>query len=294
MEPTFVSEYSDPLDNPKLGLASSFKYFSSTLEEPLAPSDYTSFDFKFASIDDPSQFLDRLKATNVPEKKVADIKKGTTTLGFVFQGGVIIAVDSRATMGSFVGSENVRKVIEISPFLLGTMAGGAADCQFWQRVVGKECRLYELRNGERPSVAAASRILANILYQYRGHGLSMGTMLAGWDNTGPRLFYVDNDSTRVEGKIFSVGSGSTYAYSVLDSHYKWDLEPEKAVELGMKAIYHATHRDSASGGVVRVYYIKEDGWVKVHDGVEVDHLHYEYAKQKGMEGDGDEITARIL
>jgi len=232
MEPTLVNQYSDPLDNPKLGLASSFKYFSSTLEEPLVPQDYTSFDFKLASMDDPSQFLDRLKASNVPEKKVADIKKGTTTLGFVFKEGVIIAVDSRATMGSFVGSENVRKVIEISPFLLGTMAGGAADCQFWQRVVGMECRLYELRNGERPSVAAASRILANILYQYRGYGLSMGTMLAGWDNTGPRLFYVDNDSTRVEGKLFSVGSGSTYAYSVLDTYYKWDLEPEKAIELG--------------------------------------------------------------
>jgi 20S proteasome alpha/beta subunit len=27
---------------------------------------------------------------------------GTTTLGFIFQGGVIIAVDSRATMGSYI------------------------------------------------------------------------------------------------------------------------------------------------------------------------------------------------
>jgi 20S proteasome subunit beta 5 len=28
-----------------------------------------------------------------------DFKKGTTTLGFKFNGGVIIAVDSRASMG---------------------------------------------------------------------------------------------------------------------------------------------------------------------------------------------------
>jgi 20S proteasome alpha/beta subunit len=28
---------------------------------------------------------------------------GTTTLGFVFSGGIIIAVDSRASMGSYVG-----------------------------------------------------------------------------------------------------------------------------------------------------------------------------------------------
>lgn len=34
-----------------------------------------------------------------------DFKKGTTTLGFVFNGGVLIAVDSRASMGAFVSSE---------------------------------------------------------------------------------------------------------------------------------------------------------------------------------------------
>lgn len=31
-------------------------------------------------------------------------------------------------MGSFISSNNVRKVIEINDFILGTMAGGAADC----------------------------------------------------------------------------------------------------------------------------------------------------------------------
>lgn len=49
-------------------------------------------------------------------------------MGFKFKGGVIIAVDSRASMGSFLASETVKKVIEINQFLLGTMAGGAADC----------------------------------------------------------------------------------------------------------------------------------------------------------------------
>lgn len=233
MEPLQKHNYMDVLENPDFGLPNSFKYFTHKQEENLVPNDFTTFDFKFAPIEDPSTFLDSMKASKNPEKKIADFKKGTTTLGFVYNGGVIIAVDSRASMGHFVGSDNVRKVIEISPFLLGTMAGGAADCQFWQRVLGMECRLYELRNGERPTVAAASRILGNILYRYRGYGLSMGTMVAGWDHTtGPHLFYMDNDGTRTEGKLFSVGSGSTYAYSVLDSNYKETLTKEQAVELG--------------------------------------------------------------
>ena len=50
--------------------------------------------------------------------------------------------------------------------------------------------------------------------------------------------------------MFSVGSGSTYAYGVLDSEYREDLTVEEAQELGKRAIYHATHRDAYSGGVV--------------------------------------------
>jgi len=34
-------------------------------------------------------------------------------------------------------------------------------------------RIYELRNKERISVAAASKLLANIIYGYRGMGLSL-------------------------------------------------------------------------------------------------------------------------
>jgi len=41
-------------------------------------------------------------------------------------------------------------------------------------------------------------------------------MICGWDKTGPALFYVDSDGQRLKGDLFSVGSGSTFAYGVLD------------------------------------------------------------------------------
>lgn len=67
----------------------------------------------------------------------------------------------------------MEKAIEITPYLLGTMAGGAADCQFWERHLGMYCRLHELKNKERVTVAAASKMLANTLHGYRGMGLVM-------------------------------------------------------------------------------------------------------------------------
>ena len=80
-------------------------------------------------------------------------------------------------------------------------------------------------------------------------------MICGWDETGPQIYYVDSDGQRLPGSVFSVGSGSTFAYGVLDTGYKYDLEFADAIELAQRAIFAATHRDAYSGGTVRVYHI---------------------------------------
>lgn len=61
---------------------------------------------------------------------------------------------------------------------------------------------------------------------------------------------MDSDGQRLKGDLFSVGSGSTFAYGVLDSGYDFDLSVSDALELGKRSIYHATHRDAMSGGSV--------------------------------------------
>jgi len=204
---------------------------------------------------------------------------GTTTLAFKFKGGVIVAVDSRASAGAYIASQTVKKVIEINPFLLGTMAGGAADCSYWERYLGMRCRLFELEAKERISVAGASKILSNITYQYKNRGLSMGTMICGWDKKGPQIFYVDSDGQRMPGSLFSVGSGSTFAYGVLDTGYRYDLETEEAYDLARRAIFAATHRDAYSGGIVRVYHIDETGWHRMTEDDSME-LYFKYKAEK--------------
>jgi len=73
--------------------------------------------------------------------------------------------------------------------------------------------------------------------------------------------------------LFSVGSGATYAYGVLDTGYKYDLDEKQAIELGKRAIYHATHRDAYSGGTINVFVIRETGWEQMYKG-DMNELHY--------------------
>ena len=96
--------------------------------------------------------------------------------------------------------------------------------------------------------------MASIAHEYKGMGLNMGMMLAGYDKHGPGLYYVDSEGWYTPGNVFSVGSGSVYAFGVLDSTYHWDLKDEEAKELGRRVIYHATYRDAYSCGIVRLSY----------------------------------------
>jgi len=90
--------------------------------------------------------------------------------------------------------------------------------------------------------------------------LVMGMMLAGFDDEGPKLIYVDSEGMRSHGQVFSVGSGSPYALGVLDTGYRHDLSDQEAYDLARRAIYHATSKDAYSGGIVRLYHINSTGW----------------------------------
>ncbi|XP_042632103.1 proteasome subunit beta type-8-like [Cyprinus carpio] len=65
--------------------------------------------------------------------------------------------------------------------------------------------------------------------------------------------------------MFSTGCGKQFhAYGVIDSGYREDMTVEEAYELGRRGIAHATtQRQLTSGGVVNLYHMQEDGWIKV-------------------------------
>lgn len=158
-------------------------------------------------------------------------------------------------MGELNSSESVKKVIEINDYMLGTMAGGAADCLYWEMKLAQVLKTYELEYNEKMTISGASRLFSRFMYEQRQNQLSVGTMISGFDHKGGHLYYLDNDGNRIEGEKFSIGSGSTFAYGVLDNYWNYDLSLEEAIQLGKRAISEATYHDSASGGVVNVYHV---------------------------------------
>ena len=92
----------------------------------LSISPQPSLKFALPPIASSQQWLRAMTDDHANPQCPIKIAHGTTTLAFRFQGGIIVATDSRATQGNWIASQTVKKVIEINSCLLGTMAGGAA------------------------------------------------------------------------------------------------------------------------------------------------------------------------
>ncbi|XP_017051479.2 proteasome subunit beta type-5 [Drosophila ficusphila] len=233
---------------------------------------------------------ERLNELAVQNNLRIDFNHGTTTLGFIYKGGIILCVDSRATSGKFIGSQTMQKVVQVNKYMLSTMAGGAADCTYWDRVLARESRLHELRYKERLSVRSAARFICNVAAEYKGTGLCMGMMLAGWSTEGPSLVYVDSEGLRIHGKVFAVGSGASYALGILDTDYHHNLTDKEAYDLAFRAVYHATMKDIFSGGLVRLYHMNQSSWRNVAN-KDCQELHEKYSTSvNNREVPGDERT----
>ena len=190
------------------------------------------------------------------------LKTGTTTVGMVCKDGVVLAADKRATAGNMIVDKRADKVHIISDDFGVTIAGTVSDAQLIIKLIRAELKLKEVRTYKKPSAKEAANLLGGILYSHiRRMSMLPGIahfLLGGKDVHGLHLYdlFPDGSITRITDFISS-GSGSVFAYGVLETQYKKDMSTDEAVALAVKAINTALQRDSASGNGIDVVVINE-------------------------------------
>lgn len=193
------------------------------------------------------------------------LKTGTTTIGFVTRDGVFLATDKRASMGYYIASKNVNKIAKIDDHIGMTIAGSVGDAQFLIRHLQNVSRMYRLDNEKPIPVRSLVNYLSNVLFYYRYYSPFLIQLIVGGYDDQPRLFNVDMAGGVTEEKYTATGSGTTYAISVLENNYKYDLELSQAIELAEKAVMTAMQRDMGSGEGVNVAFISKGNfeWIKI-------------------------------
>ena len=184
---------------------------------------------------------------------------GTTTVGLIFAGGVILATEKRATMGYMIASKRAKKVYQIADRIGMTIAGGVGDAQQLARIITVECNLYQIRRSRAITVGAASTLLSNYLNQNRYFPYYVQLLVGGIDEHGPSVYSVDamGGATKEED-IVSTGSGSPMAYGVLEDRYRPDMSEEEATESAVRALKSVMKRDAGSGEGIHVVIITKE------------------------------------
>jgi proteasome alpha subunit len=65
-------------------------------------------------------------------------------------------------------------------------------------------------------------------------------LIAGVDDSGPRLFSTDPSGALMEYKASSEGSGRNSAMSYFESNYKDGLSKDEAIDMAIKALHKGT------------------------------------------------------
>jgi len=191
--------------------------------------------------------------------------KGTTTVGVVCKDGVILASDTRVTMGFYVAHKHGKKVYEIDDHLAVTIAGSLADAQKAVDILTTNAKLYKIELGRPLPISSAARLLANLLFSARYVPLLAQVLVGGLDDTGPHIFSIDPFGSLTEEKYVSTGSGSPVAYGILEEKYKDDVPVREMLSVIVKAVDAAMKRDSASGDSFNVAVIDAKGYRDLTD-----------------------------
>ncbi len=190
-------------------------------------------------------------------------KTGTTTLGMVIKDGVVMATETRATMGTLIAHKQTKKLYRIDEHLALATAGLVGDLQILARYLNAEANLYRLKRDVRMPVKSAATLMSNILNQRKFFPYYVQLILGGFDNTGGHIYSLDAAGGAIPDKYTAGGSGSPYVYGVLEDNFTEDMSSDEGVDLAIRAIIAAKERDAASGGDINVAVITKDGFREI-------------------------------
>jgi proteasome beta subunit len=191
----------------------------------------------------------------------------TTIVALVFNGGVLIAGDRRATSGNLIAYRDMDKVYVTDEYSAVGVAGTAGVGLEMVRLYEVELRLYEKVEGVSLSLDGKTNKLATMV---RGNmdaamaGLIALPLFVGYDTDAAdpakagRIVSFDAAGGRYEefAGYHGIGSGSLFAKSALKKLHDPNADEETAVRNAVEALYDAADDDSATGGpdlVRRIY-----------------------------------------
>ena len=191
-------------------------------------------------------------------------KTGTTTVGVKSKDCVVLGADTRATAGNFIASKHEKKVFAVTDNIAVTISGSVAGIQMIIKHLRAQIKLRTIKTNRDMTTKEVVNLLRNYVFgTIRTPSMIPDIahlLVGGYDKHGTHLYEIFMDGTLSEVDTFvSTGSGSVFAYGVLESKYKEGLSRDEALQLTEECIDVAIQRDSASGNGANIFVVDKEG-----------------------------------
>mmetsp|Transcript_11959 Transcript_11959/g.10563 ORF Transcript_11959/g.10563 Transcript_11959/m.10563 type:complete len:235 (+) Transcript_11959:39-743(+) len=164
------------------------------------------------------------------------VDNGENSLGIKAKNGVVIATEKKAST-ILVDEDSYHKVQNISSHIGCAYAGIGPDYFSVLKKARKDCIKYEQIYREKTSVALLAKSVAELMQEYtqaggrRPFGISL--LLAGVDDTGPKLFQVEPSGAFHSYKATALGKNAPNAENFLEKRFEDDLDLEDAIQIAL-------------------------------------------------------------
>ncbi|CAG9465117.1 unnamed protein product [Pedinophyceae sp. YPF-701] len=183
---------------------------------------------------------------------------GTTILAIVYDGGVVLAADSRVSMGSYVSNRASNKIAPLGERVFLCRSGSAADTQAVGDYVAHFLNQHAMELGSEPKVRTAANLVKEM--NYNNQHLMAAMIIAGYDDLrGGQVYGIPIGGTLVPQNWAVDGSGSTYIWGLCDAEYREGMTRDEAETFAISAVSAAMARDGSSGGLLRLVTINKEG-----------------------------------
>jgi len=167
------------------------------------------------------------------------VKRGTTSIGVVFDGGVVL-VASRPLVELSVADSGGDKVHQIDDHLGVAISGFLADGRVLVDRGRVKAQVYKLTYDEPLNVLGAVKEISDIMQMFTQFGgvrpYGVAFLLAGVDEKGAQLFEIDPSSAFYGWKAHAIGRGAPEALKILRKNWKEGLTEEDAIKLALLAL----------------------------------------------------------
>ena len=177
------------------------------------------------------------------------VKRGAPIVGVSSKEGVVLAANETPE-SRLEDPEYFRKIFQLDDHVGAAIAGLSSDARVLISQARIFCQSNRLMYDEPVDIESLTRRLGDLSQVYTQHagvrpfGVSM--IIAGVDNTGPRVLTTDPSGSYRGYKAAAVGRKNEDANKMLEESYKDEITLDNAISLAIKAVKIASEGEVTS------------------------------------------------